>query len=475
MKHIIFTFYLIAITYNQALAQFASQFEYKKGKGTSVFVMEEPGSAAGYLLAFRSKSHVNMAFLDEELGLMRMQRAKNFAEEAWEKNIEGMINTKDQLYLFMPRGKVFSTLHSDLYKINKADGSYKIVPIQLAADKTKEMESQYLKLVKIFQNENRFYKMWTNVYTNKLYIYYYEVDEVSSSGFHSFDLPIKGLAKRLGKRQVIPTPVFVGPQDASLVNNAKEQKIYMFEGEMLISAEDQRAGKTDLISINTDSWEVNLESYPIEGYIEGEKKQRFNSFIYDSHLYQILFNKEGLSVVKKGFGQGEIVQKKSWGNEEEFLQDFPLKKSRAFRGNTIKEKDIESLWQYLSESLAVVILEEGERERIIIGAHSYMDQEVRDILGGLAVAASIGSAAAGGFNLFGNGGGFNIYIDPFNAINAIIDISFYYGAGKKSQVDGFMNTDNFEIQLDENIAPTDWENIILQINTLENTEKLHSR
>lgn len=474
MKLFIFST-LLLLTFSSSHGQVYSSFDYKKGKQATVFAMENNDPSEKFLLAFKFRSHFNMVFLDDSLGLQRMQKTASFNPDVWDKNVLGVLNLEKDLYVFMPTGDLGPALNTDLYRFRKEDGALKLIRLRFTKEQEKELSDGHVKLVKIFQYENRFYKIWVNTKTSMLYIFFYEIGEKNFMDFKRIPLPVEGIGKRLGRRKVIPTPIITDYRDVSLMSNAKQEKIYMFEGEMLITVEDLEKGQTDLLAINTDTWDLYLESYPVSGFQADVEIQNFNSYIYDGLIYHILYNEEGLRVHKTDFDTGDLLTEIHWPSEEDFAQDFPIRRRRQFRGKNLSVSQIAPNWRWLERSIGLLIQPEDSVERLMIGSHIYMDQRGRDILNTASAIAFVAGYAAGaaGFTLIGNGGSFSITIDPFASINSIIDATFYFSEGRTYQYDTYFDSENFDIS-NQDVNPARWEEVMGKVYSEEKKQKLSS-
>lgn len=467
-------FSLIILLTGSLLAQPFSTFEYRKGKNATVFAMENSDPEESFLMTFRFPSYFDLVFLDDDLHLKRITKTTSLPPNLWEKPVQGILNRENEVYVFMETGSYMNIYETSLFKINKEDGSIRILPLNLTADAKEEMKEAKVKLLKVFQFEDRFYKLWIDVKSSKLYVFYYEMGEVNEMNFVSVDIPIESLARKLGKRQVIPTPVITDYRDASLISNAKKEKIYMFDQEMLISVENEKTGSTDLVVINTENWEIEQESYPVPSLIENTSGQQFNSFIYGGYMYQSSFNSTGLHLSKIDFETKEVLAEKTWANSNEFNDDFGLQKMRQFRGTRLRVVDNPNLWSEFNNSLAIVLQPEEGFERLIIGSHRYMDQTGRDVLNTLGVIASIGaSVGAGNFVAGGNNGNITTIIDPFESINYVIDAAFYFNEGRMFQGDCFFNPETFKTS-SVDVNPDRWESVMERINEKGNEQRLFS-
>lgn len=433
-----------------------------------VYAMEEVGTDTGMLLAFQFRNTLEFVFLDKDLHFSRKISTDYRPALLEEILVDGILNTPDEVYVFMPSGEAGDIVSTSLLKINKQDGSHLLLPLYFDPEMKTAINKGNVKNFKTFQFDNRFYKLWIDLKNDDLYVVYFELGESKSQNFKKINLPIEGIGKRLGKRQVIPTPLITGDHDVSLISNAKQEKIYLFPSEMIISAENPETGHTELIAINTDTWELSVETYPFAGFQRGITLQ-INSFIYDGFLFQGIFSKQqGLQLNQVSFETGDILHEKRWETAEAFDDDFPLRRQRKQRGGTVKIKENPDLWRRFASSLSIVLHPEGQKDRLIIGAHTYMDQQSRDILTAVSIAGGMASTLGVGFTV-----GNSLYIDPFEPMNYLIDASFYFGEGQVVQGDTYLDLESFEL-LHEHVDDAEWDKTMAAIFALQTQHKLNS-
>ncbi|MEM6804520.1 MAG: hypothetical protein AAF696_24180, partial [Bacteroidota bacterium] len=286
--------------------------------------------------------------------------------------------------------------------------------------------------------------------------------------FESLDIPQEGVAKLLGKRKVVPTPLITSSHDASIVSNAKQEKIYLFEKEILISIENPVSGDTEILAIDTENWTLDVEFHKVPNFADTSGPKSFNSFIYQGFLLQILFDQKGLHLTKKDFDSGEIMQERHWPNSKSFYDDFPLVLKRQYRTDGLLVRETPKIWKHFGNSIGVVVHTDGEYERLIIGSHRYMSQQDRNIVGTVGLIAAVASAS--GIATLGNA---DIVIDPFEYINLGLDGVYYFTEGRMFQGDTFFNSETFAISNYE-VPITKWDKLMERVSQEEENKNIHS-
>lgn len=448
-----------------------STFEYKKGKFATVYALENDDPGEALILVYQYKYSIEVIFLDEDLQFARKISPKYLPSPMVELDVEGIMNHNSYIYVFLDAGPYGSTTEGNILQINKADGSFHLIPLPLNPAMAEELSEGKVKLLKVFQFQDRFYKLWIDTKSSELYVFYFELGS-NDVGLEQYQLSQDNIGKRLGRRQVFPTPLITSYHDASLVSNAKLEKIYMFQDEMIISMENQATGATELISINTQTWEQVDEVYPVPAYIAFGEGQLFNSFLFDGFLYQLLKNTDGLTLSKVDFETKETVAQQKWVSKEAFNEDFSFQKMRKHNGSKLTVKDDPEIWKHLNESLAVVLFPEGDQDRVMIGSHLYTDQATRDVLTVVSIAASAASFASGYTTLWG-GGGVSVSVNPFESINYAVDAILYFGQGRMFQADALLDHDSMLPSAEVNEAYK-WDKIMEIMDVKEREIKMRS-
>lgn len=456
-----------------------SEFEYKKGKHGEVYAMTNGDSDEPFLLAFKFRGHVNLFFLDSTLQLVRKISSDKFPPHIWRhtSTVEAIINTPEELCLFVSTQTPNGT---SLFRINKENGSHKFELLIVDDMLSESAKLEQVKAVKTFIYQQRFYKIWANKKSSEIAIYHYDLDPEGTTGFETFKLSNPNLCKALTKRKVIPTPVISHYKDVSLLTNAKTEKIYAFDGELIFSVEDHELGMTHLAIVDTDKWELYDESYPVPGFISmpvdaPKIQQQFNSFIYDNGLYQVIYTPRGLTLSKVSFGDAELIAQQHWASEKDFLEHMPINKSITFQGADIIEKENPDTWKSFSKSIAVMISPEDKLDRLTIGSHIYMKQGARDALNTVGVLASlaggVATATGSGFIFLGSDPVYSLFIDPYSSINYIIDLAFLFSTGKYYQVESAFDAHSLQL-IDAPISKSEWDQSTADIHEFLGTRSL---
>lgn len=448
-----------------------SVFDYKKGKFATVYVLDNDDPDEALILVYQYKYSLEIIFLDEDLQFVRKISPKFTPNPIAELKVESVMNHDDHVYVFLNEGSFNSSLEGKMLQINKANGSFRYLSLSLQSPLTKDLSKSKVKLLKVFQFQDRFYKLWIDVKSSELYVYHYELGN-HTVGLKQFQLSQDNIGKRLGRRQVIPTPLITDYHDASLVSNAKLEKIYMFPDEMIISLENQETGATELIVINTQTWEKVDEVYPVPAYLASQEEQLFNSFIFDGFLYQIVNNQEGLTLSKVDFETKETVAQQTWRSQESFEEDFSFRRMRKNIGSQLVIGEDVNVWKHLDQSLAVVLYPEGDQDRVMIGAHLYTDQTTRDVLAAVSIAASVASFASGYSTLWG-GSGLTVSINPYESINYAVDAMLYFGDGRMFQADALFDHASMEPLAEVNEAYK-WDKIMELVDAKEQEVNMRS-
>lgn len=452
-------------------AQTDKSFEYPKGKRAVVHAMDNFDEEEPFLMAFKFESYLDLVFLDEELEFVRKLRTENFPEKYRGRQIHSIMNSEKEVLVFLDAGYLGNTYRTILYRFDKENGSYKNEEVlDLPFDTILMLENSPVRLIKVFQYEDRFYKIWVDAKSSLLHIFYYQLGEDRKVQFETLNIPQAGLGKLLRKRKVIPTPVISHPEDASVVSNAKQEKIYMFGDELVLTVENPETGHTEIIAINTESWDMSLEFYPIENYQLEDELNQFNSYIYDDHLFQVHFSSQGLRLSKRSFASGEIVMEKFWEDSKSFYDDFHLRRKRQYVSGRLQEEVNPNLWRQFERSLAVHIQTEGEYERLVIGAHRYMKQSDRDVLNTVAIVTAVALEMGAGAWFGANP---NALVNPFDPINLVLDALYYYSEGRIFQGDTYFNSETFAIS-PLNIQIGKWDRIMKQVNEQERKRNYRS-
>ncbi|MDW3647918.1 MAG: hypothetical protein R8P61_12700 [Bacteroidia bacterium] len=464
---------LFLFIYSGTQSQAYKFFEYPEGKNARVYALDNFEEEEPFLLAFQFESHLDFLFLDQEMDLKRKVQSEDLPSRYWGREIQSIMNSEKEVLVFLDAGTRKNSYRSLLYRFNKDTGSYKDEEVlDLPEEIIAMLEKEKVKLLKVFQYGDRFYKIWVDVKRSQLHIFYYELGENRIAQFESLNIPQAGLGKLLGKRKVIPTPVITHPEDASVISNAKQEKIYAFGEELLLTIENFETGHTEIIAINTESWDLTVEFYPIANYQPEDEVKQFNSYIYGGHLFQVYANSEGLTLTKRSFDNGELIIERSWDDRSSFYEDFQFRRKRQFVSGRMNENEDPKLWRQFERSLAVVIQEEGDYERLIIGSHRYMKQKDRDVVNTLGAIASVAAETGAGVWIGGNGAA-NVFIDPFTPINMVIDAVYYFSEGRIFQGDTYFNSETFAVA-PEGVETGKWDRILKRVNDEEMENNVRS-
>lgn len=204
---------LFSLAFYSSYGQFKphSTFKKKWGKFALVHTMEEMGTDAGMLLTFQHHGMIELVFLDKDLQFSHQVSPDYRPDDPQESiKVDGILNTPDEVYVFMPTEGANDIVSTSLLKINKEDGSHRLLHVYFDPKLKADILRENVRNFRTFQFENRFYKLWIDLKSSDLYVFYVEVGELGRQEFKKISLPIEGIGKRLGKRQVIPTPLITG-------------------------------------------------------------------------------------------------------------------------------------------------------------------------------------------------------------------------------------------------------------------------
>lgn len=455
------------LLYNSGAHSQAYKFiEYPEGKNAQVYALDNFDEKEAFLMAFKFDSHFDFLFLDQEMNLVRKVQSEDLPARYEGRQIHSIMNSEKEVLVFLDAGTRKNSYRTILYRFNKDTGNYKDEEVLDLPEETIQMlEKSKVRLLKVFQYGDRFYKIWVDIKNSQLHIFYYQLGTNRISQFESLDIPKAELGKLLGKRKVIPTPVITHPEDASVISNAKQEKIYVFGDELVFSIENPETGNTEIIAINTEKWEMNLEFYPIPDFTPKDELNQFNSYIYDDHLFQVYFSSKGLKLSKRSFESGEVIMEKSWKNRNSFYDDFQLRRKRQYISGRLREDEDPKLWKQFGRSVSLHIQSEGDFERLVIGSHRYMKQKDRDVVNTIGTIAAIAAETGAGVWVGGNGA-VDIFVDPFTPINMVIDAVYYFSDGRIFQGDTYFNSETFAVS-PYGIETGKWDRIMKQVNDEE--------
>lgn len=466
---IIFFFFL----FPGLFGQYHSSFDYKKGNLATVFPMENDDREESFLLAFRFPSRFDLVFLDDSLGLKRMQNTEPFPPNLWDKGVLGAINKEEYLYVFMPAATHVQGEDIDLYKFNKEDGSAEVIPVKFSDEQTKLLAKPPVRLVKVFQFQDRFYKIWVNTRSSFLHIFYYDLNNPDDMGFESLEIPDENFSRILGMEKFIPVPVITDPSQTTLIHAASQQKIYMQADRMIISIEDIRHGTSEFLSLDTYTWELAFKEQAVQGFIEKKRRQNFNSYLYNGALYQVLYNLEGLSLQKTDFATGGLIDEIQWLSVEDFIPDFPLRKTRIFNGRKSILSETDDPWKWFHRSIAVLIQAEASSERLVIGSRVIPNLDIgfSDIVDRREEFSFVGGSMDGttGFAIMGYGGSYNLNIAQFSPISPIIEAAHHFRNHGAIVSETYFESETFSFS-SEPLFSRKWN---ARMENLEETNKQH--
>jgi len=441
--------------------------------------MENVGNMEPLLLLFQYKSYFDLVFLTEKIKLGRITTTMDLPPHLQGREIQSIITHADDVFVFLSSPDSENNHKTELLKISKLHGAFEIIPFPEEPLQMKEAFSiAKLFTVSTFQHENTFYKIWIHASSSSLHILSYNIENKQKLVFNSLKNPLIAnsfmdhhlyrfainLGQGIGSSPNIP--IILGSSVASLISKVKEQKIYMIGDDLYISVEDQKAGFTDLVIINTKTWDIQGNSYEAElgESFEDEVKKGVNSIVYEGYLYQLSYNSMGLHLRQLEIGTNRVIQKKTWADEAEFNRDFQTRSMRKFDGQRLKRVEKVNIWENFDRSLTLNIQREGDIERITIGSHRHMKElssEESTLLYN-TIYENLPRVGTLAFYKSESSINFSNASYPFSHINLMVEAAYYYSGVKAYQGVSLFNSKTFEIK-SANIIADKWTGIMEHI------------
>ncbi|MEM6804519.1 MAG: hypothetical protein AAF696_24175 [Bacteroidota bacterium] len=454
-------------------SQSSKNFTYPKGKLAQVFALENEDPEESFLLAFRFFNYLDLVFLNESMEYQRKLEISSFPKQReGGLAVQAISNSSKKLNLIVADGLWVNEYESLLFCIDKQSGEYESRRLSLSEEKIDELEKADVRLLKIFQSKDRFYKLWIDEQASLLHILYFDLTEIEKGipQLTSIDISETGLAKKLGISDDYSIPLISNKSDASIAGNASPEKIYHLAQNILISFEEE--DQTKFLIIDTENWELSTKLFPFPDFDENQEKIRLNSYLYEKDLYQVSFDERGVHLSIADFGSGKLLYSRRWEAEDKFLEDFPVHKKINYNSKRLLIKDADNMWYRFSKGISVLVETDGKTERLSIGSHNIIPRKSKNLLGATMAIGTFGGAI--GASSLGSAGGSPSVLGgyPFST-NQLTKAVYYFGEGLIYRADTNWDAENFELS-STNVSLAPFDRMMKEIDKIQQEKNIYS-